>query len=1060
MSEEEIYINPSIIPFSSLLISKGEDRGSVIPPPLSGHSSCSVFISHKQPLSSSEEETFEQQFIIFFAGIGIGFKRLNTIWILNTKSYHLKKYEFLDPTFISTFISVNPETVQSYFVNFTTNSNNTIFTTNSTTSFVPTNGNNNNSLKFKFKLKKPINNNQPSSSSLLLDLDSHWSFFHQQLSQLTNFYSQKKHKSLQKNVCFQFPIPRERHACCTLPRNKSSNNLVVLFGGIGNQKVRLNDVWFLDLEKMVWREGKLKNYYNQKSNQKQESCQFVNDYDVLKDRFYSTWVSPFLSPKEISTNGIYQSHHGKVTYSGIEIPSPRYYHTLCAVNDHLLILFGGYDGDIQNDCWLLQIIDLNELIFEWKRIEIPLKIPYPEVRYNHWAGMLKDRMLLFGGNSKNGQLNDVWAFDLNSYGWKCLMKETNQQMIEEGNDSSSSMGELLNRKVEKLIFPEGRSDHKCVIVDKYLILVGGVHKKRYLSTVYILNLETLTWSVVKKKNKEMLKLEGRIGFTMEVIKEKNTIFIFGGILTDYERDQNIVSRSNEMLVLDTTINSTSNLSKINFLNENRISKYIIQRHIGTGGQGKVFLVLDETENQLFALKRMDIEFEENVGFGKSLASDSVFNEILIVQQLRHENVLPILSFFLERESQNATKLILNILMPYCESGDFSILISKKKNQWKKNNILFDEILVTSWLIQIANGLAYIHSKQIIHRDVKPTNIFVTTNNKKEVKLLLSDFGLAKNVSQSLAKTTCGTMLYLAPEIYNSENYNERADIWSFGCILAFILNGGQLYIDCKIASQKRKLLKSIQDNDLFNKLEGRNEYLELMNKCLEMESEKRPSANELVLCLKELQMKLEKQKEEKLKQIRDKALITTFDNNISVGSSSGDSSDSNNQIIQDTTQQQIENNQIENNTASLNNTTEPIEILANRQYIVDEDLDRNIIEREQIELSSTLLESSFVQSHIKDLDQFSLDKNIGDEQIWIELHTKLLELEHLNLLSEEQMDVLCNYLMSCDLFLKRTYLACLEFQKTIIISEENDLNHLLVKQLKRFLKLKTVMSNK
>lgn len=82
---------------------------------------------------------------------------------------------------------------------------------------------------------------------------------------------------------------------------------------------------------------------------------------------------------------------------------------------------------------------------------------------------------------------------------------------------------------------------------------------------------------------------------------------------------------------------------------------------------------------------------------------------------------------------------------------------------------------------MCQGLQYIHSKKVLHRDMKTTNIFLTEN--REVRI--GDLGVAR-LSQDLgmfAKTIVGTPYYLSPELCEEKPYNEKSDIWALGCIV-------------------------------------------------------------------------------------------------------------------------------------------------------------------------------------------------------------------------------------------------------------------------------------
>ena len=74
-----------------------------------------------------------------------------------------------------------------------------------------------------------------------------------------------------------------------------------------------------------------------------------------------------------------------------------------------------------------------------------------------------------------------------------------------------------------------------------------------------------------------------------------------------------------------------------------------------------------------------------------------------------------------------------------------------------------------------------HSKNILHRDLKTQNLFLTKDNI----LKIGDFGISKQLGtmSDLAKTACGTPYFMPPEVCKGEPYGEKADIWAIGCIL-------------------------------------------------------------------------------------------------------------------------------------------------------------------------------------------------------------------------------------------------------------------------------------
>ena len=94
---------------------------------------------------------------------------------------------------------------------------------------------------------------------------------------------------------------------------------------------------------------------------------------------------------------------------------------------------------------------------------------------------------------------------------------------------------------------------------------------------------------------------------------------------------------------------------------------------------------------------------------------------------------------------------------------------------------FKEDLILDWFIQIALALKHVHDNNILHRDLKTQNIFVTKQNI----IKLGDFGIAKVLStgKEFAKTVIGTPYSLSPEICEDEPYNQKSDIWALGCVL-------------------------------------------------------------------------------------------------------------------------------------------------------------------------------------------------------------------------------------------------------------------------------------
>ena len=88
------------------------------------------------------------------------------------------------------------------------------------------------------------------------------------------------------------------------------------------------------------------------------------------------------------------------------------------------------------------------------------------------------------------------------------------------------------------------------------------------------------------------------------------------------------------------------------------------------------------------------------------------------------------------------------------------------------------------------ALLYLHSRNIAHRDLKLENLLFTSKNIENLSVKLIDFGFASKFNKKEGMTlVLGSPLYLAPELVNKQNYDEKVDIWALGCITYLLLSG-------------------------------------------------------------------------------------------------------------------------------------------------------------------------------------------------------------------------------------------------------------------------------
>lgn len=184
--------------------------------------------------------------------------------------------------------------------------------------------------------------------------------------------------------------------------------------------------------------------------------------------------------------------------------------------------------------------------------------------------------------------------------------------------------------------------------------------------------------------------------------------------------------------------------------------------LGTGGNAVVNLVIEKNSKKEYAQKIITIAGSDDTVLKQAK------NEVELFKVLDSPFILK----YIESETKGNS---LYIYMEYAKNGELAQMIKKQAIKGKK----FEPQRVLKWLTQCSLGLAFMHSKNIMHRDLKPQNLFLTENDD----LKLGDFGISKEIktADKLTNTFCGTRYYMPPEIYRLERYSTAADIWALGC---------------------------------------------------------------------------------------------------------------------------------------------------------------------------------------------------------------------------------------------------------------------------------------
>ncbi|OMJ71635.1 hypothetical protein SteCoe_30101 [Stentor coeruleus] len=186
--------------------------------------------------------------------------------------------------------------------------------------------------------------------------------------------------------------------------------------------------------------------------------------------------------------------------------------------------------------------------------------------------------------------------------------------------------------------------------------------------------------------------------------------------------------------------------------------------IGEGAYSTVFKVKRKSDQEIYALKKVIMHKL------KSKEKNNALNEIRILASITHPNIISYKQAFFDDDSS-----CLCIVMEYADGGDLYQRIS----DFKKKSSLMSENFLWHILIKLARALKALHDLNIIHRDIKSANVFLT----KEGKVKLGDMNVSKVAKEGMNHTQTGTPYYASPEVWKDDPYDVKSDIWSLGCVL-------------------------------------------------------------------------------------------------------------------------------------------------------------------------------------------------------------------------------------------------------------------------------------
>lgn len=210
------------------------------------------------------------------------------------------------------------------------------------------------------------------------------------------------------------------------------------------------------------------------------------------------------------------------------------------------------------------------------------------------------------------------------------------------------------------------------------------------------------------------------------------------------------------------------------------SPWTLRDILGQGSYGKVYRAQHSGTGQVVALKQLCLRRVKAENRERAVRDEiSTLQCIMERYENGHPNILRLFEHF-------RTKSSIYIVTELCAGGDVSELLKSCHGRPMAPGI------VRGLVKQLAAGLQVLRAQDFVHRDLKPANLLLTHSDPCDpaCTLKIADFGFSRTLAVGdLAATLVGSPLYVAPELLACKTYDEKADLWSVGCILVEMLSG-------------------------------------------------------------------------------------------------------------------------------------------------------------------------------------------------------------------------------------------------------------------------------